>query len=108
MRQDLAGAELNAPKQPDGGTSGAAHGGEAEIMDTGRHERIQRRAYEFWEQEGRPEGRAHDHWYRAEAEVADVHPGTPGTGGDENQSTEQAPSDLAADEASKGGGGVGP
>jgi hypothetical protein len=29
---------------------------------------IRRRAYEIWEQEGRPEGRARIHWLRAEAE----------------------------------------
>jgi hypothetical protein len=32
-------------------------------------ERIQRRAYELWESEGRPEGRAQFHWYQAELEV---------------------------------------
>ena len=30
--------------------------------------RIRRRAYEIWEEEGRPEGRARIHWLRAEAE----------------------------------------
>jgi hypothetical protein len=50
------------------------------------HERIKWRAYLLWEQEGRPEGRADDHWLRAEAEVAGVNsgleapPGTPGAG----------------------------
>jgi hypothetical protein len=29
---------------------------------------INRRAYEIWESEGRPEGRARIHWLRAEAE----------------------------------------
>lgn len=33
------------------------------------HERIQRRAYELWEREGRPEGRDHAHWYQAELEI---------------------------------------
>jgi hypothetical protein len=32
-------------------------------------ERIRRRAYELWEHEGRPEGRAHAHWYQAEMEI---------------------------------------
>jgi hypothetical protein len=32
-------------------------------------ERIQRRAYELWESEGRPEGRAQVHWRQAELEV---------------------------------------
>ena len=31
-------------------------------------EEIRQRAEKFWEEEGRPEGRADDHWHRAEAE----------------------------------------
>ena len=33
-------------------------------------EDISRRAQEIWEEEGRPEGRAEEHWLRAEAEIA--------------------------------------
>lgn len=33
-------------------------------------EEIARRAQEIWEDEGRPEGRAEEHWLRAEAELA--------------------------------------
>lgn len=50
------------------------------------HNRIQQPAYMLWEQEGRPEGRAENHWLRAEADVAGVNsgdeapPGTPGAG----------------------------
>lgn len=32
-------------------------------------ERIRERAYELWEQDGRPEGQDLDYWYRAEAEL---------------------------------------
>jgi hypothetical protein len=32
--------------------------------------RIQQRAYELWENEGRPQGREQDHWQQAEREVA--------------------------------------
>ncbi|CAN5186868.1 hypothetical protein BH20VER2_BH20VER2_01470 [soil metagenome] len=32
-------------------------------------EDIERRAREIWEEDGRPEGRAADHWLRAEAEI---------------------------------------
>lgn len=32
-------------------------------------ERIQRRAHEIWEREGRPEGRQDEHWNRAAAEI---------------------------------------
>jgi hypothetical protein len=55
-------------------------------MTDGRaKERVRQRAYLLWEQEGRPEGHAEDHWRRAEAEVTGVSPGnaapagTPGT-----------------------------
>jgi hypothetical protein len=33
-----------------------------------RHEDIARRAYVIWEQEGRPENQAWEHWLRAEAQ----------------------------------------
>jgi hypothetical protein len=33
-------------------------------------ERIRRRAYELWENEGRPQGREQAHWLQAEREVA--------------------------------------
>lgn len=32
--------------------------------------RVAARAHEIWEAEGRPEGRDHDHWLRAEAELS--------------------------------------
>ena len=32
--------------------------------------RIQKRAFEIWEREGRPEGRAHDNWELAREEIA--------------------------------------
>jgi hypothetical protein len=60
--------------------------GQASMTDPDLYERIKWRAYLLWEQEGRPEGRADDHWLRAEAEVAGVNsgreapPGTPGAG----------------------------
>jgi hypothetical protein len=37
-------------------------------MESDLIEAIRRRAYEIWESEGRPEGRDHIHWLRAEAE----------------------------------------
>jgi hypothetical protein len=54
------------------------------MADADLHERIRQRAYQLWEEEGRPEGRAESHWHRAEAEVAGVNPGAeapPGTSG---------------------------
>ncbi len=37
-------------------------------MASNRHAEIERRAYLFWEREGRPEGKALEHWLRAERE----------------------------------------
>jgi DUF2934 family protein len=33
-------------------------------------QRIRERAYQIWESAGRPEGKAAEHWQRAEAEIA--------------------------------------
>jgi hypothetical protein len=33
-------------------------------------EKIQVRAYELWEQDGRPDGKADEYWYRAATELA--------------------------------------
>ena len=35
-----------------------------------RAEMIRQRAYEIWQAEGQPDGRALEHWCRAEAEIA--------------------------------------
>ena len=37
---------------------------------------VRDRAYLIWEREGRPEGRAHDHWYRAIREEFHREPGS--------------------------------
>jgi hypothetical protein len=34
-------------------------------METQQEDQIRRRAYEFWEREGRPDGRAEDFWEQA-------------------------------------------
>ena len=38
-------------------------------------ERVHARAYEIWEQAGRPEGKALEHWLQAEAEIATAEKG---------------------------------
>lgn len=48
--------------------SGTAAG--AKRREDNTYERIQRRAYELWENEGRPAGREHAHWLQAEREIA--------------------------------------
>jgi hypothetical protein len=42
--------------------------GTEDAMET----RIRDRAYQLWEQEGRPEGRAEEFWHRARADVSAV------------------------------------
>jgi hypothetical protein len=39
-------------------------------MGEDRIERIKQRAYDYWEEEGRPRGRHKEHWLRAEREIA--------------------------------------
>ncbi len=34
-----------------------------------QEQKIRDRAYALWEQEGRPEGREHDHWHQAHREI---------------------------------------
>ncbi|AVA25588.1 hypothetical protein NXC24_PC01147 (plasmid) [Rhizobium sp. NXC24] len=38
-------------------------------MQASRDEKIRLRAYQIWEQEGRPEGQDLDHWQRADSEI---------------------------------------
>jgi len=38
-------------------------------MTDNREEKIRKRAYELWQQEGQPDGRPDDHWYQAEREI---------------------------------------
>ncbi|MNS82387.1 hypothetical protein D3C72_1161310 [compost metagenome] len=37
-------------------------------METERDEWVARRAYELWEQAGKPDGQEHEHWAQASAE----------------------------------------
>lgn len=54
-------------------------------MANDKHEQIRTRAYQIWEEEGRPHGRDHHHWVRAEQES--------GADAPEGQSTEPSPTD---------------
>ena len=38
-------------------------------MTDEREDRIRERAHELWQQEGAPDGKPDDHWYRAEREI---------------------------------------
>ncbi|HEX7198651.1 MAG TPA: DUF2934 domain-containing protein [Dongiaceae bacterium] len=45
------------------------------MADRTKHEeKVRKRAYELWEKDGRPHLRDHDHWLRAEAELAAAGP----------------------------------
>lgn len=48
-------------------------------MDEETEERLQRRAYEIWESEGRPAGRAAEHWDAACREFGVRDPAEPPT-----------------------------
>src|SRR5262249_27338013 len=50
--------------------SGAAQSAPSDSEAEPREQKIPRRAYELWEQDGRPDGRDDDYWHRAEREIA--------------------------------------
>lgn len=58
-------------------------------MHVDKEETIKARAYQIWEEEGRPHGRHHEHWQKAMQESADgkpaaeKHPGMMGDGTEE-------------------------
>src|SRR5436853_7678531 len=47
-------------------------------MRSDRNRRIEQRAHEIWEAEGRPHGKHDEHWHRAEREIAGGRGGTAG------------------------------
>jgi hypothetical protein len=55
--------------RPGSGTAAGKPAG-AKRREDNTHERIQLRAYELWENEGRPAGREHANWLQAESEIA--------------------------------------
>ena len=58
------GAPRSATKSSSGGKASPS-GSNA----SGRDQRVRDRAYEIWEQEGRPAGREREHWERANRET---------------------------------------
>lgn len=61
-------------------------------MDNDKDEAIRGRAYQIWEDEGRPHGKHHEHWHKAardlghapgDATGTDPHPGMLGDGTEE-------------------------
>lgn len=62
-------------------------------MDSDKNEQIKARAYQIWENEGRPHGRQDEHWHKAAEEIGAAstagntgsvsHPGMMGDGTEE-------------------------
>jgi hypothetical protein len=61
---------MAARKRRELGSEPSAPPTEASTAMTGGDARTRERAYAIWEREGRPHGRALDHWLQAEAELA--------------------------------------
>jgi Protein of unknown function (DUF2934) len=38
-------------------------------MESDREKRVRERAYQIWQRQGEPQGRAQEHWAQAEAEI---------------------------------------
>ncbi|HYD30781.1 MAG TPA: DUF2934 domain-containing protein [Azospirillaceae bacterium] len=65
--------------------------------------RIQQRAYEIWEREGRPHGRDWEHWLMAEGEVAGQSVPAPAAAKDAQSDGKQAAPRLRARKAKASG-----
>jgi hypothetical protein len=67
-------------------------------------ERIRVRAYQIWEQEGRPHGRDREHWHEAERQLAvEFRIGYPDGSGAQSGTEELAkPGDLDAEDSRLG------
>src|SRR5690349_7971648 len=63
--RDAAGENLADPDKTDFGDANLARG----EVSAERQTRIARRAYELWEEEGRPDGCHERHWHKAAAEI---------------------------------------
>ena len=63
-RTDTAGAKKPARKS----AANPAPSPQAELIENMEDE-VRQRAYELWEESGREDGRAQDHWLQAESEV---------------------------------------
>lgn len=50
-------------------TTNIGDGLDEQAMADASYDKIRRRAYDIWVDEGRPEGRQHEHWMQAEREV---------------------------------------
>ncbi len=72
-RKAGAGARLRKSPATDAAMekAGSANGQSARTSGDDRERRVRDRAYEIWEQEGRPSGRESEHWAQAERETRD-------------------------------------
>lgn len=71
-------------------------------------EHIRHRAYQIWEAEGRPEGRAAQHWAQARDELGES--GIPNDNApveeEENRSLSELPADIAPEDNSRADGRI--
>ena len=81
-------------------------------MRSDRNRRIEQRAHEIWEAEGRPHGKHDEHWHRAEREIAGGRGGTggraAGSGGKSTAARKASPAKARAktDASAKKAGGA--
>src|SRR5947207_5704201 len=84
MARSLADAGARCRRDPARGLAFASrrdprhnHGRVTMAMGMSRQDRIRERAYQLWEEAGRPSGRDLEHWARAEAELLAAAPRAP-------------------------------
>ena len=67
-----------------------------EQEERNREERIRLRALQIWREQGRPDGRAREHWEQAEREVGG---GSSEAGGDQQPTSQSLPEEATSPEA---------
>jgi Protein of unknown function (DUF2934) len=66
LSESFPASDPPAVTQPGSGITGA----EVALADDDHHEKVRRRAYQIWLEEGQAHGRAEEHWREAERAIA--------------------------------------
>lgn len=93
-------------EKPEGPSAPATQAQEGLGAAEPREDRIRRRAYQIWEEQGWPHGRAHEHWLQAEREIASAGPGPEPTPGEDRSRAVAPPKERRRPGASAKLGGT--
>lgn len=90
MEREMARRPSN-PKDEGGAAKAASAATKDDDAQPPMEDRVRRRAYQIWEEEGWPDGRQGDHWSRAEREIAETGGPVPDPAPEEDRSRAVAP-----------------